>query len=226
MTRNVAVADFGLLSAIFPKCPPHTINLLQLKPWMVFITLLDANCGFEGFEITSKYSSPWSRALFGSIFPKFSYIMPHIARVCTLKLVQLDTVIWSLHLSKSWFLCKYFGRSIIFFQLMDNFQTCVINHNLLIDQKVYLAYFYTEKFDWLKNRWLIIKLCKNVFIVASPTPFSAGGTNFSKTASWGELLFLLSMGVRLHFGRSIYQGDQWFILNIFVFVILRSSGKE
>ena len=138
---NVAVSDFGLLSAIFPKYHPHTINLLQLKPWMVFITLLDANCGFEGFEITSKYPSPWSRALFGPIFHKFPYIMRHIPTMCSLKLVQLNTIIWSLHLNKSWFLFKYFGRSIIFSQLMDNFQTCVINHHLLIDQKVYLAYF-------------------------------------------------------------------------------------
>ena len=55
---NVGVADFGLLSAVFPKCPSHTINILQLKPRMVFMTLLDANCGFEEFEITSKYPSP------------------------------------------------------------------------------------------------------------------------------------------------------------------------
>ena len=50
--------DFGLLSAVFPKCPPHTINLLQLKRRMVFMILLDANFGFEDFEITSKYPRP------------------------------------------------------------------------------------------------------------------------------------------------------------------------
>ena len=55
---NVGVADFGLLSAVFPKCPSHTINILQLKLRMVFMTLLDANCGLEEFEITSKYPSP------------------------------------------------------------------------------------------------------------------------------------------------------------------------
>ena len=138
---NVGVANFGLLSAVFPKSLPHTINLLQLKLRMVFMTLLDANCGLEGLQITLKYPSPWSKKLFGPIFPKLLYIMPNKLTVCTLKLVQLNTVIWPLHLSKAGFLFKYFGRSIIFLQLMDSFQTCVINHNLLIDQKVYLACF-------------------------------------------------------------------------------------
>ena len=146
---NVGVADFGLLSAVVPKCPSHTINLLQLKPWMVFMTLLDTNCGFEVFEITLEYPIPWSRALFGPISPILPYIMPHIPTVCTLKLVQLNTVIWPIHLSKAWFLFKYFGRSIIFLQLMDNFQTYVINYNLLIDQKVYLAIVYRN--TWLGN---------------------------------------------------------------------------
>ena len=36
------------------------------------MTLLGANCGFKDFEITSKYQSPWSRALFGPIFPIFA----------------------------------------------------------------------------------------------------------------------------------------------------------
>ena len=63
--------------------------------------LLDANCGFEDFEITSKYPSPCSRALFGPIFPKLPYTMPHMPTVCTLKLVQLKTVIRPLHWSKA-----------------------------------------------------------------------------------------------------------------------------
>ena len=151
---NVGVADFGLLSAVFLKPAPYTINLLQLKPRMVFLTLLDANCGFEDFGITLKYPSPWSRALFGSIFLKLLYIMPYIRTVCTLKLVQLSTVIWLLHLSKAWFLFKYFGRSLIFLQLMDNFQTCVINHNLLIDQKVFwLTFKLTNLIGWKTDDW-------------------------------------------------------------------------
>ena len=73
--------------------------------------------------------------------------------------------------------------AIYFLWWMISIHVYVINHNLLlIHQKVYLAYFQIEKFNWLKNRWFTKKLW-NCFHSVLPPPLSAGGNKFLKNCS-------------------------------------------
>ena len=85
----------------------------------------------------------------------------------------------------------YFEWSIIFcnwFIVMDNIHTYVTNHNLLI-----------QKFNWLRNWWLIKKLLMCFRSVLHMSPFCWGKTNFAKTVPFRGITIVVLNGGRLHF---------------------------
>ena len=141
---------------------------------MVFMTSLDANCGFF-LSISSHdlgYLYYFSQIAVRN-FPNPHSVYPK-ASITQLSYELYTSVKLDFHLS--------ILNDQSFFAI-DLHITCVIIHNLLI-----------EKFNWLRNRWLIKKPWKyfhNVLPLLSP--LSAGGKKNSQKLLLGGITIFFSI---------------------------------